>query len=178
MKARSPIDFGRDAQRPERNARCRGTRRDEAQRRTAIATRRTSTANAGTSVPSMLATSGMRRITPRSGATDTRPQPAAARLSSSRLGSAPANRSTAGTTTASRIRSIRGSLHAEGRNPQRHPGRRRRSCNREDRGRCRERSRQVRCRSTAATRAPGIARGTPSRLARADDQETTDRVPA
>ena len=56
------------------------------------ATRSISTDSAGASVPSMLATSGMRRITPFAGSlTDMSPWPVAARSSSSMLGSAPRN---------------------------------------------------------------------------------------
>jgi hypothetical protein len=54
-----------------------------------IAVRSISIASAGTSVPSMLATSGMRRMTPPSGSTEMSPRPAAARSSASMLVSAP-----------------------------------------------------------------------------------------
>ena len=56
------------------------------------ATRSISIASVGTSVPSTLATSGMRRITPRDGSTEIRPQPRRLRSSSSMLVSAPARR--------------------------------------------------------------------------------------
>ena len=96
VDARSAVAFGRHERRSP--ARCRLPRSPT--RRGAATARDTpraaiSMANAGTSVPSMLAASGTRRMTPPPASTEIRPRPPPHDSSSSMLGSTPAKRCTA-----------------------------------------------------------------------------------